>query len=91
MQGEKMKKITATNARKDFFELIKRVTHAHKIFHISHKNGSVVLMSEEEYDNLIETLDLLSIPGFRKSIQRSVTQMKKGETFSFDEVFGESE
>ena len=57
-------------------------------YHIHHKNGDVVLMSEEEFDGLRETLELLSIPGFRKSIAKSVKQMKKGETVPLNEVFG---
>ncbi len=35
-------------------------------------------MSEEDYENLMETLELLSIPGFRASMKRSVAQMKRG-------------
>lgn len=53
--------ITATNARKDFFEIVKGATEKHEIYHIQHRKGDVVLMSEAEYDSLIETLELLSI------------------------------
>ncbi|MCK5305592.1 MAG: type II toxin-antitoxin system Phd/YefM family antitoxin [Candidatus Omnitrophica bacterium] len=83
-----MTTLTATDARKGFFDMIKGATKKHRIYHIHHKNGDVVLMSEEEFDGLRETLELLSIPGFRKSIAESVKQMKKGETVSLDEVFG---
>ena len=51
--------------------------------------GAAVLMSEENYDSLTETLELLSIPGFRDSIKRSVRQAKTGQTHSMSEVFGE--
>ena len=79
--------LTATDARREFFDMIKGATKKHRIYHIRHKKGDVVLMSEEEFDSLRETLELLSIPGFRKSIAKSVRQMKKGDTVSSDEVF----
>ncbi len=83
-----MNKLTATDARRDFFEIVKGATQKHQIYRIQHRNGSVVLLSEEEYDSLVETLELLSIPGFRESIKRSAEQMKRGETVSLKEVFG---
>ena len=46
-------------------------------------------MSENDYENLIETLELLSIPGFKKSIQEADMEIDKGETYSIDEVFSE--
>lgn len=55
-----------------------------------HQEGSVVLLSEQEYDNLIETLELLSTPDFQERLKRSVDQMNRGETFSMDEVLGDS-
>ena len=82
--------ITATDARRDFFEIVKGATEKHQIYRIQHRKGSVVILSEEEYDNLIETLELLSIPGFLKNLKRSVDQMYNGETFSMDDVFGDS-
>ena len=84
------KTITATNARRQFFEIVKGATQKQQIYRIQHREGSVVLLSEEEYDNLIETLELLSIPGFQESLKRSVEQMNRGETVSMDEALGDS-
>jgi len=83
-----MTDINATEARREFFEIVKNTIKKHKIYHIHHRDGDVVLMSEDEYESLQETLELLSIPGFRESIAKSVTQVEKGETFSIDEAFG---
>ena len=80
--------INATKARKEFFELIKDTIKKHEVIHIHHRDGDVVMMSEEEYEILQETLELLSVPGFRESIKRSLKQIEKGETYSVDEVFG---
>ncbi len=82
-----MTTITATDARRDFFELIKNATKGHKIYKIHHRKGTAVLMSEDDYESLVETLELLSIPGFHDSIKKSVKQMENGETFSLNEVF----
>lgn len=80
--------ITATDARRNFFDLIKGATKKHKIFRVSHREGSAVLLSEEDYDSLIETLELLSIPDFREKLRKSVKQAQKGETYTLEEVFG---
>ena len=84
-----MANVNATQARKDFFNLIKKAAAQHEIFRIHHRQGDVVLMSGEEYESIQETLDLLSIPGFSESIKKSLKQIEKGETYSLDEVFGE--
>ncbi len=81
--------LTATDARRDFFEIVKGATEKHIVYRIKHRKGSVVIISEEEYDSLVETLELLSIPGFKESMKRSVNQIKKGESVSYDDVFGE--
>ena len=46
-------------------------------------------MAETDYENLIESMELLSTPGFRKSLKRSMDQMHRGETVTFEELFGE--
>ena len=46
-------------------------------------------MAEDDYDSMVETMELLSAPGFRRSLKKSVEQMHRGETVSFEEVFGE--
>lgn len=83
-----MTTLTATEARRDFFDLVKSVNEQHTVHHIHHRKGDVVMLSQENYDSLVETLELLSIPGFKESIQTSVKEAKRGETYSFDEVFG---
>ena len=82
--------LTATDARRDFFEIVKGATEKHQIYRILHRKGPVVLLSAEDYDSLIETLELLSIPGFSDRLHESVKQMSKGETYSMEEVFGDS-
>ena len=82
-----MTTLTATAARKEFFDLMKRTTRGHRIYRIQHRKGAAVLLSEEDYENLIETLELLSVRGLRASLKRSVAQMKRGETQTLAQVF----
>lgn len=86
-----MTTFTATAARRMFFDLVKGVTRRHKVFKIHHSSGDAVLLSGEDYESLIETLELLSLPGFRESMKRSVRQSQKGQTVSFKDVFGEKD
>ena len=83
-----MESLSATKARTELFNLIKNSIKAHKQYRIVHKDGGVILLSEEDYDSLIETLELLSIPGFKKSFQKARKEIAKGETIPFEEVFG---
>ena len=58
-----------TNFRKQLFELIDQTIKYNEPVNISTKNGNAVLMSEEEYNNLIETMYLNSIPGMREKLE----------------------
>jgi antitoxin YefM len=84
-----MMTLTATEARKTFFELIKQTNQQHEIFQVQHKAGNAVIMSAEDYDSLQETLHLLSQPNFKQTFSQSVAEADAGDLASFDEVFGE--
>lgn len=86
-----MTTLTATDARKSFFDLLKGANQSHEIYHIRHRSGDAVLMSEAEFDSLQESLELLSSPGFREGLQEARQEVAAGETLSFDEVFGEGQ
>ena len=89
--GVNMTTLTATAARKGFFELLKKTNDQHEIYHIHHRSGDAVLMSEEEYDSLNETLELLSSPGFREGFEKARQEEIAGDTVSFKDVFGEDQ
>lgn len=64
---------TATNARQNFFQIIKDVCKSHKPARITNKDkNNIVMMSEEDYNSIQETLYLLSIPNMRKSIREGM-------------------
>jgi antitoxin YefM len=86
-----MTTVTATDARKSFFELLKNVNERHEILQIRYRGGDAVLMSQQEFDSLQETLALLSSPGFQEGFERSRREAEAGETLSFEDVFGEEQ
>jgi PHD/YefM family antitoxin component YafN of YafNO toxin-antitoxin module len=55
-----------TDARKRLFELADNAIEYNNAINISTKKGNVVLMSEEEYRGLQETVYLLGISGMRE-------------------------
>ena len=86
-----MTTLTATHARKGFFNLLRGANERHEIYHIRHRSGNAVLMSGKEYESLMEPLELLSAPAFRKNFEKSRNEAEKGKTFSFEDVFGEAQ
>ncbi len=64
-----MTSISVTEARKRLYGLIDQVAESHEPVHIAGKRAGAVLLSEEDWRNVQETLYLLSIPGMRESIR----------------------
>lgn len=60
--------ITATNFRKNVFGLLEQTIKYNEPVNINTKNGNAVLISEDEYKSLQETLYLVSIPGMEEKI-----------------------
>ena len=64
--------ITATELRSNLFRVLKKTVKGHMLTKISSKEGNAVLLSEEDWDAINETLHLLSIPGMRESIKEGM-------------------
>ncbi len=63
-----MSSINITNARKDLYRIVDSVNISHEPIHITGKHSSAVLVGEDDWKSIEETLYLLSIPGMRESI-----------------------
>lgn len=66
-----MTTVTATEARHSLFDLLRGANERHEIYHIRHQEGDAVLMSEAEYESLLETLNLLATPGFQQAFDQA--------------------
>ena len=83
-----MESLTATEARANLFSLLKQAARGHEQFRITHNQGNAILVSEEDYEALLETLELLSTPGLAASIRRARDEIARGETLSLDDALG---
>jgi antitoxin YefM len=63
-----MTTITATEARKQLYKLVDDVSDTHEPVQITGKRGNAVLVGEDDWRAVQETLFLVSIPGMRESI-----------------------
>jgi len=79
--------ITTTDARSNLFQIVKRTAKGHVPTKISSKDGNVVIISEEDYESILETAELLSVPGLKDSIAKSDKEISNGETYTFEEAF----
>ena len=80
--------VTATEARQNLFQLVKRSVKGHVPIRIASKEGDAVLISEEDYESLLETLELLSLSGMRKSIEEARADIRAGRTKPLKDVLG---
>ena len=64
--------LNATSARKNFFKLMKDVVTTHEPIYITGRKGNVVVLSEEDFRSIQETLYLSSIPGMREKIMNGL-------------------
>lgn len=63
-----MPALTATEARATLYQLLDTVAISHEPVLITGKRNNAVLVSEEDWRAITETLYLLNIPGMRESI-----------------------
>ena len=66
--------LNATEARSKLYKLIDETANTHKPIIITGKRANAVLVSEEDWNAISETLYLLSIPGMRESIKEGLSQ-----------------
>ena len=63
-----MTTITASNARANLYKLLDQAAAGHEPVQITGKRNNAVLVSEEDWSAMQETMYLLSIPKMRESI-----------------------
>lgn len=63
---------SATAARSQLYRLIDEVAKSHKPLLITGKRANAVLISEEDWSAIQETLHLSSIPGMAESIKEGM-------------------
>lgn len=75
-----MTTMTATDARKHFFEMLKTAMQPGTPVTITHEGlPKVVVMSVEEFEGWQETLDIMSDPELVATIQEGMASVQSGE------------
>ncbi len=82
--------IPASEAKAYFSELLRRVRDYHESFAITRRGKMAgVLIGIEEYESLIETLEILSDRELMESIKTGLKDEKAGRIHAHEEVFKE--
>ena len=67
-----MSNTNVTNLRKNLFEYLNSAVEFNDIINVNTKNGNAIILSEQEYNGLLETLYLCSIPGMKERLEIGV-------------------
>ena len=64
--------LNATTARNNLFKLMEETINTHEPIYVTGKKGNVVLISEEDYRSIQETLYLCAIPGMKEKLVEGI-------------------
>lgn len=67
-----MSTLTASEARSNLYRIIDEAAATHEPVLITGKRNSAVLVSQEDWASIQETLHLLAVPGMRESIKEGM-------------------
>lgn len=82
-----MTTLSLAEARANLSKLIDSAVTVHERFEVTRNGRRVaVLMSADDYDELLETLDILSHPDEVAALRRGLADLEAGELSSADEV-----
>ena len=74
----------ATSFRKNLFSLLENAVKYNECININTKIGNAVVISEDEYNSMVETLKILSNPAMKEKVM-------KGKDMPLSECMDESE
>ena len=69
-----MTSLPVTQARSRLYQLLDEAADSHEPIQITGKRSNAVLVSEDDWRSIQETLHLLSIPGMRDSIRKGMAE-----------------
>ena len=81
--------LTATEAKRRFLELLRNAERRGQEVTITHHGEpTAVSLPHDEYERLLETLEILADQQLVKKIRRGLAEAAAGNTLSLDEAFG---
>ena len=72
-----MTNVNITNFRKNIYNLLEQTIKYNEPLNISTKNGNAVIISEEDYRNLIATLEIETNKKLKEKIVEAMTEELK--------------
>ena len=75
--------ITASEARAQLFPLIEQVNNDSTPVVITSKKGNAVLVSESEWESMVETMYLLGNPANRERLMKSRAEVEAGDIYEY--------
>jgi antitoxin YefM len=76
--------IPASTARQNLFPLIKQVNEDQEAVLITSNAGNAVLVSESEWENMLETVYLLGHPETRRNLDEALAQVANDEVIRIE-------
>ncbi|MCK4262070.1 type II toxin-antitoxin system Phd/YefM family antitoxin [bacterium] len=92
-EGKNMstKTLPLTEVRDHFTSILRDVSRLYDRCVITKKGKpEAILMSYEEFEGWLETLEIMASPKAARRIKEARTKAKKGEVVTFEDAFGES-
>jgi antitoxin YefM len=85
-----MTTVPLAEARANLSRLVDRAMSTHERIEITRKGRrAAVVMSADDYDSIMETLDILSDPDLVRAIREGERELVAGDSFTLDEVADE--
>ena len=63
-----------TAFRKNVFGFVNQAVSYGDVVNVTTKNGNAVIISEQDYNSMVETLHLSSIPGMEKKLKAAAAE-----------------
>lgn len=63
-----------TALRKNLFGFVEQVVTYGEVVNVTTRSGNAVILSEQDYNSLLETLHLTSIPGMTESLKAAADE-----------------
>jgi len=82
-----MKRVKATDARREWFKLLKQAGKPGVFIAIQHRDQpDVVMMSIEEFEGWMETMEIMSDSQLMKDIKEGMAEKKAGDIVALEDV-----
>ncbi|MET9327204.1 type II toxin-antitoxin system Phd/YefM family antitoxin [Tsukamurella sp. NPDC003166] len=82
-----MTTLPLAEVRANLSKLVDSAVRTHERIEVTRQGRrAAVLLSAEDYDSMIETLEILSDPELVRAIHESEAEMDEGEVYSLEEV-----